>query len=126
MITIDGTVFNVPILTGAQIKADMLFKFAERTGDGNLHSQLIGVYFNYSGLKFGTITDTSLYARLWQKITEPVESHSITLYDETGTYTFSAYFANINSALKRVKDGNTYWEGLTMDVIAVSPARIPA
>ena len=125
MITIDGVDFNVPILEGAIIKADMVFKMAERTADAVLHSELLGVFFNYSGVEFGTIYDTTLYASLWNKITEPVTSHSVTLYDETGPYTFDAYFANISSALKKFKGGKTYWTGLSMDVIAISPARTP-
>lgn len=125
-IIIDSITYDVPVLSGTKIKADLLFKYAERTEDGNLHSELIGVYFNFSGLQFGKITDTALYASLWQKITEPVEYHSITLYDETGAYTFNAYFSNISAALKKVRNGKTYWEGLTMDVIAISPARVPA
>jgi hypothetical protein len=123
---IDSTDFNVPLVSGGtQIKAEMLFKYAERNAAGSLNSELLGVYFNFYGVKFGAINDTALYASLWQKITEPVESHSVTLYDETGTYTFDAYFANISSALKKIKNGLTYWEGLTMDVIATSPARVP-
>jgi hypothetical protein len=126
MIVIDTISYDIPILTGTIIKADSVFKYAERVETGDLKSEIIGFYFNFTGVKFGSITDTALYASLWQKITEPVESHSVTLYNETGTYTFNAYFANISSALKKFKAGKTYWEGLTMDVIAISPARTPS
>jgi hypothetical protein len=125
MITIDGTSYAVSILEENR-SADMLFKYAERTEDGILHSELIGCYFNYKGLRLGKITDTTLYASLWQKLTEPVESHSITVFDETGEYTFDAYFANIKDALRIVKAGMPYWKDLTFDIVAISPARTPA
>jgi hypothetical protein len=125
MIVIDSVSYDVPILRSPKIKAETLYKTAERTADGKLHSQLIGVYFNFYGVAFGSVYDSSLYTSLWRKITEPVEYHSITLYDESGEYTFDAYFSGIESALKKVENGITYWSGLTMNVIAISPARIP-
>jgi hypothetical protein len=124
MITIDGTPYEMPIMEENR-SADFLYKYADRTEDGVLHSQLIGVFFNYSGLKFGSITDQELYAAFWQKITEPVESHSVVMSDETGDYQFDAYFANISDAVKKIKAGIVYWTGLTMDIVAISPARVP-
>jgi hypothetical protein len=124
MITIDGITYNIPIISQGRT-SDPLYKYAERTEDGILHSQLIGIFFNYKGVKFGSITDVSLYASFWQKITEPVEYHSIVMYDEDGTYTFNAYFAGISDAIRKVVGSTPYWTGLTMDVIAISPARTP-
>ena len=46
MIVIDGTSYDIPIKS-IQGKADMLDKYAERTLDGVLHRELIGVYDNY-------------------------------------------------------------------------------
>ena len=46
LITIDGTQYDVPIVSMKR-SADDLYKYAERTEDGVLHSEKIGVYFNY-------------------------------------------------------------------------------
>ena len=51
MIIIDGTSYDIPVI-GISRKAEFLDKFAERTEDGVLHRELIGVYYNYQ-LKFG-------------------------------------------------------------------------
>lgn len=122
MIIIDGETFNVPVVQIVR-KADFLDKFAERTEDGVLHRELIGVYFNYS-IVFGSTLDTAEYARLWAKLTEPVEFHEVTVPDENGgNYTFTAYFSSVGDSLRRVKDAQTFWKSLTVNFIARSPAR---
>lgn len=124
-ITIDGTTYDIPIKV-AKRKADVLDKFAERTQDGVLHREIIGVYYNYDlqcGMSLNNATD---YAALWVKVTEPEESHEITLPDESGTLTFDAYFANISDEVVKWKEGGTnYFRNLSFSVIAISPARTP-
>jgi hypothetical protein len=119
-ITIDGSSYNVPV-TMMKRKAEFLYKYAERTIDGTLHSELIGVYFNYQ-LQFGMAT-MSDYAELWEKLTEPVEFHTIVIPDEDGNHTFEAYFSNVADEFKKV-DGSTRWlKDLTVNFIAQEPAR---
>ena len=122
MITIDGESFDVPVVS-INRKADFLDKYAERTEDGVLHRELIGVYFNYQ-LQFGHTNDTAEYARLWEKLTEPEEYHTVIVPDEDGeNYSFTAYFASVGDKLRRVKDAKTFWKELTVNFIARSPAR---
>lgn len=120
-IIIDGETYNIPILS-IKRKADFLDKYAERTADGVLHRELIGVYFNYQ-LKLGSTTDTTEYARLWEKLTEPEEFHTVIVPDEDGDYTFTAYFSNVGDELRKVKNAKNYWNGLTVNFIAKEPAR---
>lgn len=122
-ITIDGTTYDVPIKT-LKRKAEFLDKYAERTEDGVLHRELIGTYYNYelqAGMSANNSTD---YAALWVKLTEPVASHSIVLPDESGTLTFDCYFAGISDDVDRTGATN-YFRNLSFSVIAVSPARTP-
>lgn len=123
MIVIDGETFDVPV-TSVNMKADFLDRYAERTADGVLHRDLIGVYFNYT-VTFGATAPPAEYARLWRKLTEPVEFHQVTLWNEDGEYTFTAYFAGVKHTLQRVKDAAIFWKSLTCDFIAQSPARTP-
>lgn len=123
MITIDGETYNVPVI-GMTRKADFLDKFAERTADGFLRRELIGVYFNYQ-IQFGRECSAAEYARLWAKLTEPVEFHTVTVPDEDGDYTFTAYFSNVGDKLVRAKDAVRFWKELTANFIAQSPARTP-
>ena len=122
-IILDGETYEVPIISMNR-SADFLDKYAERTLDGNLNRELIGVYFNYQ-ITFGKAVSVSEYARLWEKLTEAEEFHTVTVPDEDGFHTFTAYFASVKDQFVRVfDDGVTRWmKGLTVNIIARMPAR---
>lgn len=122
MITIDGITYDIPVMSLTRT-ADFLDKFAERTEDGNLNRELIGVYFNYK-LELGTPRTSTIYNDVWTKLTEPVEFHTISVPDGiTGTRTFTGYLANVTDKLKRVQNTNNYWTSLTVNFISKSPTR---
>lgn len=123
MIIIDGNAYDIPIIK-IDRSADFLDKFAERTNDGKLHRELIGVYFNYR-LTLGSITDVTVYQDLWDKLTEPKEYHEVTVPDEAGDYTFTAYFSNVKDKLRKQKGAKNYWNNLTVNFIARQPERTP-
>ena len=123
-IVIDSTTYNIPILS-IKRTAEFLDKYAERTEDGILHRELIGVYYNYS-LRFGRTNDTTEYAALWDKLTEPVEFHEVIVPDGDGTpLTFTAYFAGVGDELRKDTDAKTFWKDLAVNFIAQEPARTP-
>lgn len=121
MITIDGTAYNVGVIS-LKRKGEFLDKFAERTEDGILHRELIGVYFNYQ-LKLGwSYDDPSSYNSLWTKLTQPKEFHEVTVPDgSSGNFTFQAYFSNVGDELFLHRYGNHYWRNLTVNFIAKEP-----
>ena len=123
MITIDGTPYSVPVVSVTRT-ADFLDKYAERTEDGVLHRELIGVYFNYK-LKLGETKNMGAYQALWDALTEPTEFHTVVLPDESGDYTFTAYFANVSDELRLIEGSINYWHNLTVNFVAQSPARTP-
>ena len=67
MILIDGEEYNATVETLTR-KAEFLDKYAQRTEDGVLQREIIGVYFNYQ-LTFGYAPPDE-YQRLWDKLTE--------------------------------------------------------
>jgi hypothetical protein len=120
-VIIDSTTFDIPVIS-CDRTAEFLDKYAERTDDGKLHRELIGVYFNYA-LELGAALNTAEYDALWKKLTEVVEFHTVTVPDETATpYTFTAYFAKVSDKLRKTKAGVNYWKGLTVNFIAKDPA----
>jgi hypothetical protein len=121
MITIDGLNYDVPVLEMTR-KAEFLDKYAERTEDGILHRELIGVYYNYQ-IKFGQTNDAVTYAALWNKLSEPEEFHSVTVPDENGDYTFTAYFSSVGDTMRRKTQAANFWKELTVNFIAQAPAR---
>ncbi|MEG1391063.1 MAG: hypothetical protein RSD07_11905 [Angelakisella sp.] len=121
MLKIDNEVFKIPVLELSR-KAEFLDKYASRTEDGILHRELIGVYFNYQ-LKLGSTTDSGEYGRLWEKLTEPKEFHTVTVPDCEGAYTFTAYFSGVQDKLLREYANKSYWTDLSVNFIAQAPAR---
>ena len=113
MLYIDGIGYKIDVLS-VKRTADFLDKYAERTENGDLERELIGVYFNYK-LQLGPGIDRTEYARMWDKLTEP---------DEDGDYTFTAYFSNVADELLRKVAEKNYWKNLTVNFIAKKPARI--
>ena len=122
MLYIDGIGYKIDVLS-VKRTADFLDKYAERTENGDLERELIGVYFIYK-LQFGPGVDRAEYARMWDKLTEPVEFHEVTVPDEDGDYTFTAYFSNVADELLRKVAEKNYWKNLTVNFIAKKPARI--
>ena len=123
-IIIDTITYDIPVKR-IRRTADFLDKYAERTEDGILHRELIGVYFNYQ-LELGRTTNTTEYAALWLKLTEPVEFHEVTVPDEDAApLTFTAYFAGVSDELRKETDVKTFWQDLTVNFISKSPTRTP-
>lgn len=120
-LTIDGEVFNVKVLVGLKRNADFLDKYANRTDDGDLKRELIGVYFNYKSISFEKQTDNnySEYNRLYNKLTEPEEFHDINI----AGFEFKAYFSNVSDEMYLYKNGKPYYKGLTVNFTAKKPAR---
>lgn len=124
MITIDDTVYNIKVVS-LKRTADFLDKMAERTADGNLTRQLIGVFYNYE-LTLAPGMDTVAYQTFWTAITAPEEFHTVLVPDADGVpYSFSAYFAGVSDELRKDYANKTYWANLTINFIAQAPARIP-
>ena len=121
MLIIDGERFDVEVEKLTR-KADFLDKYAERTEDGDLKRELIGVYFNYT-LQLFAGSRTSEYSRLWDKLTEPVEFHEVTVPDSDGDYTFTAYFSGVGDTLLLQRAARNYGTDLTVTFTAKSPAR---
>ena len=121
IVTIDGRAFDVPVIK-LERQAEFLDKYAERVQSGELKRELIGVYYNYS-LELGATSNKEEYHALWDKLTEPKEFHQVTLPDNMGMYTFTAYIAGVKDGIIYAKGSNRIMDGLTCDFIAKAPAR---
>jgi hypothetical protein len=126
-ITIDSTTYDVNIKV-VNRKPEFLYKYAERVENGDLKSEILGVYYNADfecGMSAHNVAD---YAALFLKLTEPVESHEITVPGAPSGYaTFDCYFANVRDVVAKYQhNGVDYFRNLSFSVIAISPARTPA
>jgi hypothetical protein len=119
MITIDDTDYDVAI-TAISGQADMLDKYAERTPNGVLHRELIGVYDNYE-IQFGpSISNPQAYSDLWFKLTEPTPWHTVKFPTIFGDREIVGYFANTSHKVVRQKNGVTYWKNLSTSFVSRS------
>lgn len=118
-LVIDGDIYNIKVKTGVKRNADFLDKYAQRTDDGDLKRELIGVYLNYRDIKFERQTDSNYneYNRLYNKLIEEQEFHDI----EIAGYTFRAYFSNVSDTMYVYRNGRPYYKDLTVNFTAKQP-----
>jgi len=124
LITIDGSTYDVPIIDVTPTP-QALEKYAERTADGILHIERIGVFDKYSvtfGKSHANPTD---YNSLYAVLASATVFHTVILPTHSGTVTMTAYFAGISDTLYRVRNSVKYWKGLKVNIIPRSPQRTP-
>ena len=117
MIIIDGIEYNIPIVS-LEGQADMLDKYAERTVDGILHRELIGVYDNYEIEFASAYRNPQVYSNLWFKLTEPVPWHTVRFPTILGERDIVGYFANTRHKASKQKGATTYWKGLVTSFVS--------
>lgn len=123
-IYIDGAFFDVPLVS-VKREAKVLDKYAEREEEsGDLLRELIGVYLNFT-MNFGTIDDDDLYERLFDKLTEPVAFHDVTLPSTKKSYSFRCYVSSVSDEMEKILDDTVKFKGLTCKYIAKAPWRTP-
>lgn len=124
-IMVDGIFFDIPMVS-LKRNADFLDKYAERTEDGELHRELIGVYYNYT-LTVGTSSDfgDTDYDAFWDKMTEPAEFHNISIPTKNGYYTFTGYISSVSDEYKKILDNEAEFTSFTCKFTAKSPTRRP-
>lgn len=121
MLFVDGQGYDVDVIE-VKRKAEFLDKYAERTESGDLERELIGVYFNYN-LKLGPNTNPEAYDRLWEKLSEAKEFHTVSVpYGADRAYTFTAYFSNVADEML-CKTTRNNWHNLTVNFISKAPAK---
>lgn len=117
MIVIDGIEYNIAIVS-LEGQADMLDKYAERTNDGVLHRELIGVYDNYEIQFAASYRNSQAYSDLWFKLTEPVPWHTVRFPTILGEREIVGYFANTRHKASKQKGTTTYWKGLVTSFVS--------
>ena len=124
-IMVDGIFFDIPMVS-LKREAPFLDKFAERVESGDLERELIGVYYNFT-LTVGSSSDfgDTNYDEFWDKMTEPVDFHDISIPTKDGYYTFRGYISSVADEYKKILDNEAEFTGFTCKFTAKSPARRP-
>lgn len=122
-IYIDGVYYNIPTIS-VKRTANKIWKYSERTDEGEHVGELLGVYFNFT-IKIGDIHDASEYDRFYSDITSTKEYREVKMPSAEGgqDFTFKCYFDKIQDEIAKSKKGKNIKKGLTFQMIAKYPAR---
>lgn len=124
IIKIDNVDFTVGLVK-IKRKVKVLDKFAQRTIDGDLKREILGVYFLYN-LEFAEFWDMEQYDRLFKKLTEPREFHKIQIISNTGiSAPFNGYVAGVEDVIEYANGNERRISGLKCELIAKEPTFRP-
>lgn len=97
---------------------------AGRTLSGRMGRDIIGTFYNYELQIEPDKKNLADYDSLYQVISDPSkDSHIIVMPYGQETLTFEAYVTSGQDSLSRVKNNKKYWQGLTVQFIAMEPQR---
>src|SRR5574344_3068954 len=77
-LVIDGDIFKIDIFK-LSLSAKIKKKVQAETEDGGIYREMIGTMLDIPSISFGIVKDLDEYTRLFDKLIEPVPSHTITL-----------------------------------------------
>lgn len=121
---IDDVHYNIPLVS-IQRTLDFLEKYAERTEDGEVKIETIGMYKNYT-ISVGVIDDADLYDRLMNHITDcDNRFHHVSVPDASAQYTFYGYFSSIKDEVEKVFESGAQYKGLSWKMTSKKPTRRP-
>lgn len=117
---IDGITYNVPMVS-IKRTMDFLEKYANRSEDGDIKIETIGLYKNYT-ISIGTIDDGNLYDSLIEHITDCTNRfHTVVLPDAAKNFSFNGYFSSISDEVEKVLDTGANYKGLTWKMTSKRP-----
>ena len=127
-LSIDGRFYNV-ILPSGGVKRSFNILDGENSGrvqTGDMVSDIIGTYYNYSLQIEQDSQYPEDYDALYEVVSEPVDYHRIIVPYAQGTYQFEAYVTEGSDTLNLINNNNLYnWSGLNLSFVAMKPKKIP-
>jgi hypothetical protein len=121
---IDGKQFNNVHVTSLTRKFQILDgPNAARGATGNMIRDIVGTYFNYTLELALDGRYQAEYDTFYELVCDPkVDSHVIEMPYGQSTITFDAYISAGEDKLNFMStDNKNYWEGITLDFIAMKP-----
>lgn len=121
---IDGTTYNIPLVS-IKRTLDFLEKYAERSEDGDVQIETIGLYKNYT-ISIGLIDDAELYDQLIEHITDCENRfHHVILPDASKQFDFYGYFSSIKDEVEKVLENGAQYKGLSWKMTSKKPYKTP-
>lgn len=125
--TVDGVEYSkVHVVSLKRTFAVMDGENAGRTMDAAMQRDVLGTFYNYSLVIDPMDTEPEEYDELYEVLSAPVDSHTVSFPYGRSVLTFRAYVANGEDELFDASDGTNRWDNLTINFIAMEPQRRPA
>lgn len=122
MFTIDGIEWRYP----CAITREAEIKPSEISGmllDRTYFNDVIGTFMQYTvGIAVPTNRRDD-YDTIYEKLTDPVDGHVMTLPYNQGTLTITARVENVQDEYVRLSKNGQYWRGLEFTAIANHPSK---
>ena len=123
-LVIDGVSYHIPLVS-IKRTLDFLEKYAERTENGDIKIETIGLYKNYQ-ISVGTIDDAETYDRLVEHITDCTNRfHTVVLPDASKQFRFNGYFSSISDEVEKILGTGAKYKGLTWKMTSRKPTKTP-
>jgi hypothetical protein len=121
--TIDDIGFDVGVKKLTRKGSVLDSSASGRSRSGVMDREIIGTFYNFSMEIDQRHINPEEYDLFYYALTAPVDSHLLTVpYGQT-TLSFQAYVTGASDKLIRSTGGANYWGDLSVDFIAMSPAR---
>lgn len=127
VLTVDGVEYrSIHVVRLKRSFAVMDGENAGRTMDAAMQRDVLGTFYNYS-LEIDPVEcSPEEYDALYEALSAPVDSHTVTFPYGRDVLTFEAYVSNGEDELFDASSGVNRWDNLTINFIAMSPQRRPA
>ncbi len=128
LFTVDGIAYDVIVPeNGLKRKGSVLDgEKAGRLLSGSMERDIIGTYYNYTLQIETNRLNPAAYDALFEVLTAPVDYHMVSFPYGQDTLTFRAYVSNVEDTLKIIQNGVRYWGDVSVNFVAMDPARTNA
>ena len=123
--SIDGKFYDISIPEGGITRNFSVLDTDKsgRTISGDMNRVIIGTYYNYTiQLNMKNLSPKE-YDDFYEKISEPTESHLLSVPYGQEMLTFKAYVTQGQDTMQHKRQGKNKWTGLSLNFVALSPQR---
>lgn len=124
MISIDGVQYPNICPTDIYRVGTFEDKFLERTMDGTMQRELVGVYFSYQ-ITCGYQGNTAEYYAFWDDIHKSIDFRIVRVPHNAGYLEFQAYFSDTNDHIILRKEDLNIYADFTITFLSRSPNTTP-
>ena len=117
---IDGDSFSIDIFKLSR-SAKIKTKVQAETEDGGIYREMIGTMLDIPSISFGIVKDLDEYTRLFDKLIEPVQSHTITLPINDKYNTFVGYVDGVADEVDTALTDKTRFKSLVCSFVSTVP-----